>query len=266
MLGLQSTKLLAGLGEEFLAEIAKAFVERATATVGIGHDHAAIGNVLSECLLLTRGEFWNVMAAELKDGSLEQVLDTCDAGIDDLPIEFDVPLLREKLRQVMNVARGVVPVFAWGVTEFIDDDRDSPLREEEKGEAGVVDLPESLVSAERPGAVWLLSEGGRGGELSGARAVPVVIAEKATAGQSAGPLHRVEVIEVPIVVAARIGANTEVSPKPIDSRLDVAVFFKASTANFAAAKRSLMNIVDRAIGDDKTRDPSAGHAPRAGGI
>ena len=53
-------------------------------------------------------------------------------------------------------------------------------------------------------------------QLLGAQAIPVVLAEEPDAGEPAGALQAVEIVELPLLAGTEILADLEVAGQPVD--------------------------------------------------
>ena len=105
------------------------------------------------------------------------------------------------------------------MSQLVDQDRRAPLGQKQKCEARrqhLVGLVES--TCPEPAELVLLVN-----ELLGAHAVPVVLAEKAQAGQPAGPLQAIKIVELPLLAVAEVLADLEVVGQPVDARLELGI-------------------------------------------
>ena len=141
-------------------------------------------------------------------------------GIDDLPGQQALPVAGDDVDEVADVVGVVVPVASGAVAELVDQHRGAALGQEQQREArrehGVV-LDRAAPRQKPESLSWLVHQ------LLGAQAIPVVLTEEPDAGQPAGPLEAIEVVELPLLAGAEVLADLEVAGQPVDPALEVAV-------------------------------------------
>ena len=92
VLGGERLEVVLGLGEDLLDEVAEALVEALPAAARLGEDQAAVLDVEAERPPGPLGEDRVVVAVEVDDRRLEQVLDRRVRGVDDLPGDEVLPV------------------------------------------------------------------------------------------------------------------------------------------------------------------------------
>ena len=91
-------------------------------------------------------------------------------------------------------------------------------------------------------------------------AIPVVLAEEPDAGEPAGALQAVEIVELPLLAGTEILADAEVVGQPVDPRLEAAVDTPLAAVLDPFALKELLALEPPQSGDDQAGDPRAGHA------
>ena len=94
-------------------------------------------------------------------------------------------------------------------------------------------------------------------DLFGAQAIPVVLPEETNAGEPAGPLEAVEIVEFPLLAVPEVLLDVEVVGQPIDalSQADV------ESAFAAVANRLALEVLETLI-SSRARPGSGWRSPR----
>ncbi len=261
MLRRQLAELVLLLGEDVLDQEAEALVELVLAAAGVDEQEAALIDVVADVLAGRLGELGHAMAVEEEDRGLEQVLHRRAVGIDDLPGQEALPVARDDVDEVAHVVGVVVPVIGREVVQLVDQHRRAALGQEHEREAGREDRV-VLHQGALPGAVGLILVVH---QFLGAHAVPVVRAEVADAGQPAGALESVEVVELPLLSAAVVLADLEVAGQPVDPHRQLGIGPALAAVLDLVVLEVLLALVAAQPADDQAGDARAGHAGGGGG-
>ena len=144
------------------------------------------------------------------------------AGIDDLPGQQALPVARDDIRRCCGRRRGRCSSRRpGGGASLLTSTGGAALGQEQQGEARRQDrvaLVQRHPARTRESLSWLVDE------LLGAQAIPVVLAEEPHAGQPAGALQPVEIVDTSIAGRCRSSRSTwKCAGQPVDTRAEAGV-------------------------------------------
>ena len=199
--------LYASSGKISFMSCLKPDVEFAAAAARLGEDEASLLDKFPEVLPGQGGELGRLMAVEVDDRRLKQLGNAGDAGSTTCQVSRFFQL-RETMFTMFRMSSGSLSQSPLGPWRSLLIKTGAPaLGQKQKREAGrqhrVV-----LDECAPPGTVELVLVVH---QLFGAQAIPVVLTEEPDAGQPAGTLQTIEVVELPLLPGAEVLSDLKVA-------------------------------------------------------